>query len=329
MAKKIRLWRKLLRGAFISLLSSVFTLPGQGLGGRTLDGIQPPSQPEKRMFLYDFHWLRVAGDSDHDLLADHEETTLKTDPYDPDMNADSTLDGLEIGWKYSEMIESLPLWVEGEPVPPEIYRIDTEAWGIETCEICGEIVNMGFTTVVNPFSDSEIDIPFIGLHYLRHGSFSYRGDVHDDRVDIDRLSHVMMDAHRLPVPDDTDEDLLADGEEYDIGMDPLDRDENGNWEPDGADLSSMFRERIEELPEGPMPGETYKIYHYAYGVEQCEICGETVNMGSVEITDPVREKTIEFPIIGLHYLAHGGFSYDGSLHEGRVDVATLADILVP
>jgi hypothetical protein len=323
MARKIRLWKRIFWGAFISLFSSIVAFMGNGLCRRPANSLEPV----KKLSAYDFHWLKVENDSDADFLSDDEEIALRTDPGEPDMNDNARQDGLEIGSKYSDRIMALPLWHEGDPIPNEIYRIDHPVWGYETCEICGRSVNMGYTSIINPLTSMEIDIDFIALHYLEHNSFSYEGNIHEGRIDVDLLARVFEDGHLFPVQNDADKDLLADAEEEGLGSDPADHDENVNWEIDGVDLAFILRERIENLPEGPLPDETYKIYHWVYGEEQCEICGELINMGYIEITDPVRSMTIEFPIIGVHYMAHGGFSFAGDINEGRVDVVRLTDIL--
>jgi len=320
MAERIKLWHRILWNSFIALLSSLIAFTGMA---RTKKN--DPGAGKARA--YNLHWLRVENDTDRDLLADPEEEELRTDPLDPDMNMNLRPDGPEIGRMYHDEIDALPVWEPGDPVPNEIYRIDSLVWGTETCEVCGEIVNMGFTTIVNPHDDSETDLHFISLHYLRHGSFSYSGDIHAGRIDVARLAEVMENAHLLPVEPDSDEDLLADAEEEELGTDPSDRDEDGNWIADGIDISQALHAEIEALPEGPLPDRIYKIFHYVYGMEQCGICGESVNMGTVEITDPLRELSYETPIITLHFMKHGGFSYSGTTHEGRADVAALADLL--
>lgn len=320
MAERMKLWHRLVWGSFVAFLSSLIAFSGMA---RT----QKSNPGEGKTRVYNLHWLRVENDSDADLVSDPEEGRLKTDPFDPDMNLNQRLDGPEIGLLYYDMIDALPIWEQGDPAPNEIYRIDTKMWGIETCDVCGETVNMGFTTVINPLDDSELDIHFISLHYLRHGSFSFSGNLHTGRIDVGRLVDAMRNAHLLPVQDDGDEDLLSDAEEEEIGTDPADRDENGNWIDDGSDISLSLHEEIEALPDGPLPDRIYKIIHYAYGMENCEICGETMNMGMVEIVDPVRELSYSMPIMSLHFMSHGGFSYDGTVHEGRADVKALVDIL--
>jgi len=280
---------------------------------------------------FDRHWLRLPlpGDSDQDLLLNGEEEALGLDPFDPDENQSGTIDGPEVARKYDEIVAGLPLWDEEDPPPTEIVKTEHLAFGLETCDVCGLEVNMGFVRVYNPWHDLAIDIPFIGLHYLEHGSFSHDGSIHEGRIDVALLDRVLDDLHRLPVGLDSDNDLLADAEELLIGFDPLDPDENGNFVRDGIEMATAMRDAIEGLPYGPLPDQTYKVDHPAYGLENCEICGTVHNMGFLEITDPVQDLTVGVPYVGLHAMEHGSLSFDGTVNEGRADVTTLWSILNP
>jgi hypothetical protein len=209
----------------------------------------------------------------------------------------------------------------------EIVKTHYLVWGSENCEVCGELVNMGFLRITNPLKDVQIDLPYVSLHYLRHGSFVYDGTVHDGRIDLQHLIEVLGDAHLLPVLGDSDGDLLEDAEELAIGSDPLDGDEDGGLVADGQEKARAMREAIDLLPQGPLPDRVYKIDYLFFGSEDCEVCGEHHNMGWVEVTDPIGQRSVSIPYIGLHYMEHGSLSYDGTLHDGRVDVAMLHEIL--
>ena len=50
-------------------------------------------------------------------------------------------------------------------------------------------------------------------------------------------------------------------------------------------------------------------------------------MGDVRIVNPIDNTEISFPIIGLHYLAHGRFAYGGSTNSGEIDALQLAQVL--
>ena len=112
-----------------------------------------------------------------------------------------------------------------------------------------------------------------------------------------------------------------------MGMDPLHPDENGNFVKDGPDKAFLMMKKIDLLPYGPLPDAVYKVDHKVWGIETCEICGETVNMGSLEVTDPVKGFQVFIPYVGLHYMEHGSLSFDGSTNTGRVDVEILFEIL--
>lgn len=334
MVRKLRWWRALfltaLGGVVCSLLGA-FQLgkasKSQGASpGSGPTGSHTPTGPLR----YDPHWLAcpIPGDGDGDLLLDLEELAYGLlDPLDPDQNANRLIDGAEVAYRLERVIDGLPWWNGVDPPPPVISKVDCSQNGLERCEVCGATTNMGFIRIHNPWNGRELDVDFIALHYLRHGSYVYDGTVHDGRLDVTRLLSVLADLHRHAVQVDTDGDLLADPEETLIGFDPLDPDENGDLEADGPDLAAWMGERIAALPEGPLPDRVYKEEHLAFGLENCEVCGEVYNMGFLEITDPVRGLTVNVPMVGMHHLEHGSFTYDGMVHDGRIDVPTLYDIL--
>ena len=51
-------------------------------------------------------------------------------------------------------------------------------------------------------------------------------------------------------------------------------------------------------------------------------------MGSVEIVDPLHGTSMEIPLISVHYMSHGAFTYHGDIHQGRIDVAALRQLLM-
>jgi len=55
----------------------------------------------------------------------------------------------------------------------------------------GEYVNMGYIVIVNPLKDIKVEVPYIALHYMEHGSLSYRGDLHEGRVDPVKLAEAL------------------------------------------------------------------------------------------------------------------------------------------
>jgi len=134
-------------------------------------------------------------------------------------------------------------------------------------------------------------------------------------------------AHQLPVPEDADADMLSNREEFAIGYRPFRPDQNRNEIPDGVELAKRCVEVIDQLPqiapEDPPPNETYKVEHLARGNENCCICGVPINMGTLEIVNPPLGLRVEFPILSLHYMGHGSFSYDGTTNTGRTNVPLL------
>ncbi len=136
------------------------------------------------------------------------------------------------------------------------------------------------------------------------------------------------DVHWVPVSGDTDGDLLSDTEEVSLGHSPLVPDENANLVPDGADLATSVAEWIADLPEGPVqgrPDHVYKVSHAMRGITICDVCGETVNMGYVEVVDPTAGECTIVPHISLHYMLHGSFAAQPDpLYPERVDAVWLS-----
>jgi hypothetical protein len=154
--------------------------------------------------------LKDPNDVDGDWLTDREELKIYTNPYHPDQNHNITLDVIDLAQQCLEEINRLPTHQEGIQ---ETYKEEFLTFGLETCEICSHQVNMGFVHIVNPQLHLEIDIPFIILHYMKHGSFSYAGDVHGrGRLDTARLVQVLElprrcgDLKTLYLPGDGNED---------------------------------------------------------------------------------------------------------------------------
>ncbi|NIP26256.1 MAG: hypothetical protein GWN67_18150 [Phycisphaerae bacterium] len=147
------------------------------------------------------------------------------------------------------------------------------------------------------------------------------------------LAQYTPDPHELPVSQDADGDLLTDAEETAINSDVSDPDQNDNLVPDGVELAKLCAADINDLPTwdpqsgDPEPNETYKWYILTFGLETCDICGQQFNMGSVVVVNPNRSLTVNCPIISMHYMEHGSYSYAGSTNKGRLDVPTLLKAL--
>jgi len=160
----------------------------------------------------DTHQLPLSdpNDADGDWLTDREELEIYTNLYDPDQNDNITLDGVDLAHQCLDVINELPTYEEGTK---EIYKEEHLTYGHENCDFCEDQVNMGFVYIANPQLHLDIDIPFINLHYMKHGSFSYAGDVHGQgRPDIARLLRVLElprrcgDLKTLYLPGDVNED---------------------------------------------------------------------------------------------------------------------------
>ncbi len=315
------------RQAVAAGAAAVITL-GAGL---TINKALAASVPDK-------HQLAVKQDADADLLADREEFAIGYRPYDGDQNRNGTLDGLELATRCAAIIAQLP-W-QDDAAPGATCKWHAPQFGLETCEICGETVNMGPAGIVNPKLGLNVDCPLIALHYLEHGSFSHAGNVHTGRIDVPALMRALelrfpeeLDEHQLPVAgDDLDGDLLTDNEELAAGYNLYDADQDNNLVPDGIELARQYAEVIEALPvyEPNAPGvdELYKASFMQRGIELCEICGHSANMGYWQVINPKLGLSFEVPDIVCHYMQHGSFSYWGDRHgKGRIDVPLLAKIL--
>ncbi|MBN2137393.1 MAG: hypothetical protein JW720_06280 [Sedimentisphaerales bacterium] len=158
------------------------------------------------------------------------------------------------------------------------------------------------------------------------------------------LAAFTPNAHQLPVTRDADADLLADREEYAIGYQPFEADQNRNGIPDGVELAMRCAAVVADLPEyypyppgDPPPDEIYKIGHMLDGLEICDICGAAIHMGGWEIHNP--KLNLKFPDpndpldatflpdLALHYMQHGSFDCLGSIHRGRTDIDRLLRVL--
>ncbi len=298
----------------------------------------------------DKHQIAVQQDSDKDLLGNSEEYAIGYQPFNHDQNKNGISDGVELAQHVAKTIENLPVYIPDTmmPIPNKIYKIAHLMYGLEACDICGEYVNMGGYEIVNPklnmtFPDPNdpLDggfLPELAIHYMSHGSFDCFGDIHDGRVDIPRLLRVLQlqfpcdpDKHQLALDKtDTDNDLLTDKEELSAGFNLLDSDQNNNLIPDGIEFAQQCAAVINSLPEADA-NEQHNIFKESFllrGLEKCDICGESVNMGYYLVTNATSGLSIEVPVITLHYMEHGSFSYSGDVHgKGRIDVALLKKIL--
>ena len=284
--------------------------------------------------------MSVSQDADMDLLANMEELAIGYCVFKPDQNRNQIPDGMELAQRCAAVIEQLP-WEDKVTDPNQTYKWLTVTFGLETCDVCGETVNMGPAGIVNPRLGLRVDCPLIAMHYMEHSSFGYKGDEHTGRVGVAALLRALElrfpydpNEHRLAVDgNDLDRDLLTDSEELAAGYNLYNADQDEDLTADGIELARQCAEVISELPvlDPNGPEVLYSVYKESFlqrGLETCEVCGVTVNMGYWKITNAKLDQSIEVPEILNHYMEHGSFSYWGDVHEkGRIDVALLVKIL--
>jgi len=279
------------------------------------------------------------------LLANIEEVAIGYRLFNGDQNRNEIPDGVELAKRCAAIINQLP--PEDEALPGETYKIEHYTYGEEICHICPTVLNMGGMEIVNPklglsypvgLLGTDNYLPFISLHYMEHGSFSFSGTTNSGRVDLPQLLRVLElrfpydpNDHQLPVDaNDLDGDLLTDSEELEAGFDLYNPDQDQDLTPDGIELAKQCAAIIEKLPwawEVTDPNETYKWCAPQNGVETCEICAATVNMGPAGIVNPELGLSIDCPLIAIHYMEHGSFNYAGDIHKkGRIDVPLLVKI---
>jgi len=301
---RTRLSKRLALAATLSLLISSGLLSAQSLPDST-------------------HLLTVDNDTDNDGLNYAEEFYQGTAFNDPFSQGGLDEDGIYWSLFYKSIIDSLPDSVQTD----KVYKLDFQQWGLETCAKCGTVVNMGYLKIVNPLRHLEIDIPYIGLHYLENGCFSYWGDIHNSRVDIDTLKKIIFpldSLHLLPVARDSDSDGLTDEEEDSLYLNPNVQDTDGDGVNDGAQIAEQLIRLFPKLKEHVDNIHAKINFNYVYGLENCQVCGVTHNMGSIDFENPENGRTSQIHFNGLHAMAHGSFAYDGTVYPNqRADVVEL------
>ncbi len=297
------------------------------------------------------HQQPVSRDADADLLADVEETAIGYRPFITDQNRNEVPDGVDLAQHCAAVINELPVYVPGTmmPIPNKTHRVVHALFGMERCDICGQEVNMGGYEIVNPnlglsYPDPSdlLDgtfLPDLALHYMEHGSFDCFGDVHSGRIDIARLLRTLElrypedpNEHQLAVTDDLDGDLMTDSEELAAGFNLYDADQDDDLSDDGIELAKQCAEVVDALPvfdpNGPEINTIYKVNYLQRGLENCRTCGLAVNMGYWQITNLKLGLSVDVPVLALHYMEHGSFSFEGNVHEkSRIDLPGLVKIL--
>ncbi len=135
-------------------------------------------------------------------------------------------------------------------------------------------------------------------------------------------------SHYIPVPNDLDLDFLSDAEEVYVGTSSM----TPYTLPGITDVvywTGFFKYLIDTLPATPQPDRPYREDFCALGVESCWKCSTDVNMGFVRIINPLRNLHMDIPFMGLHFMDYHSLAYSGSIHQGRVNLDTLKQILYP
>ena len=277
--------------------------------------------------LADDHWLTVPDDPDLNYLSYKEDILLGTQClYSFIPSADS------IAKAYKTIIDNLPR----EQSDTTCYAVDNYTYGFYNCPICGETANMGTVTVHNPLRNLEIDIPYMAMHFMNHGSFSFIIEEDTSRVDIELLKEVLapFDIEHLSIItlNDNDNDGLNNPSELYFETDPENPYTHNLGIDDGQEMTEAIIEHISDLPVveaggTPPDDKVYLLYGEVWGFESCDICGQNLNMGTVDIINPMNGTSMSFSIIGLHYMAHGRFAYNGTENTGEIDPIELATIL--
>jgi hypothetical protein len=266
-------------------------------------------------------------DTDSDHVEDIEEPLVTTNPADPDSDDDSLIDGSQIAEDLVAALSELPR----QPIADGPYLLEHPLRGLETCTTCGERVNMGTVEIVNPLEGISLELPYIAIHYLAHGSYGYSGNVHTWGRSLPTVISTVLNgdgnAHWLYVYEDGDSDYLKDIEEVELGLDPGNPDTDGDGTPDGPETAVLLHDAVAGLPEGPLPDQTYVIHNYTFGLYQCLVCGEQINMGFMDIVNPVSGESTTLSYYNNHFMMNGSFSTDRPGIYPRKNPQELAAVL--
>jgi hypothetical protein len=134
----------------------------------------------------------------------------------------------------------------------------------------------------------------------------------------------LPDPHWIEIRNDGDADGLKDSEESFFRMDRRNPDSDGDGIRDGGEVAAELLARLNSLPTQPSHNRTYRKDYFMKGIERCSTCGRLVNMGYIEVINPIKDKRLKIPYLALHYMEHGSLAYEGDLHTGRVDPVELA-----
>ncbi|MGB7062219.1 MAG: hypothetical protein WBF13_07690 [Candidatus Zixiibacteriota bacterium] len=116
------------------------------------------------------------------------------------------------------------------------------------------------------------------------------------------------DAHWITLEKDLDEDYLKDEWEEHFGLSPSDHDTDQNGVLDGPQLAKSMCNTIHSHPDSIEWVEVK--FRHTYGLYRCSKCGETANMGYIEMTNPRNNTSICIDFLALHFMEHGSFAYE-------------------
>ncbi len=297
----------------------------------TIDAAQRVDIDTLKKILYPYdpkHMLPFKGDSDGDGLSDAEEDSLWLDGSVAagiaDMDGDGVIDGAQIAEELTRLFPKLKQ--ETDLLHSHIEFMPV--WGLENCQVCGEIHNMGHIKISNPENNRSCEIPFLSLHALAHGSFAYNGTVHQDqRSDAVELYRVMK-THAVIISADKDNDGLKDVEEEYFGFDAGQADSDQDGIADGMELALVLADSIKALPSEPRTTAPYIEYVDMDGLQLCSVCGERIPMGVMRIFNPLINTIEPFEIsyYAFHFILKGSFACEGASNK-RTDPVKLAQYL--
>ena len=265
------------------------------------------------------HYIPLPGDINNDGLSYAEEIYLGT--YEIGLLNDCQ----KYAILFHNIIDSLPDSIQTD----KTYKIDYLMRGQIQCPACGDWVNMGYVHIVNPMRNLEIELPYMALHFMENGYFSYGSNEAFTRVDIDTLKRILFPYnpdHRIPIENDLDGDGISNVYEDSLWMgysaETEDYDNNGII--DGPQIAEELIRLFPKLKETNDGIHSYVKFKPTWGTENCQICGSIHNMGTVEITNPENNRKYEVPFLALHAMAHGSFAYNGEVHpDTTADVVKL------
>jgi Ca2+-binding EF-hand superfamily protein len=175
----------------------------------------------------DPHVKPIPDDADGDYLTDVEEQALGDMPNGPDVKCNEVPAGIQLARSLFALIDQLPICpappgvdangtVSGITPPLVVAQCKTliETDCIEKCSVCGEPYNCGFVTITipepadqtNPDGSTagvELQASFAALHYMQHGSLSYKWKEggYEGRVDVVTLARLLNPQPPPPPPD--------------------------------------------------------------------------------------------------------------------------------